>query len=144
MSTPTTSTAPVGPEGSSNPWNGGFIRWFSNIINWIKGLSPASATVFQTGWVEPVAGIRYRRYGKVVEILISKDGTYNKGYTKIATGVIPAELIAGGVNRRGALWLGYELDGHAYVNASDGSIYVLNSFDTPGRTAQGQIIYTVN
>lgn len=143
MSTPTTSAAPVGPEPSSNPWNGGFIRWFTNIINWIKALSPAGATVFQTNWVEPVAGIRYRRWGKIVEVRIAKDGTYNKGYTKIASGAIPAELLADGVNRRGSIWLGYEIDGHAYIDVDNGDIYVLNPQDEAGRTAQGQIVYTV-
>lgn len=144
MSTPSTSAAPVGPEGSSNPWSGGFIRWFWNIINWIKGMSPTGATTFQTGFTTAAPGILVRRWGKVVEILIAKDGTYPNGYTKIATAAISSDLLPGGVNRRGAMWLGYEIDGHAYVDGNNGSIYVLNPGTSPGRTVQGNIVYTLN
>ena len=50
MSTPTTSTGPTPPSGTSNPVP--LRGWFKSIIDWIVGLSPTGATVYDTGWID--------------------------------------------------------------------------------------------
>lgn len=71
MSIPLNSTGPTPPSGSSNPVS--FKNWFIAIIDWIKGLSPAGATVYDTGPVNLTAGNSWsaqnytvQRIGKVV------------------------------------------------------------------------------
>ena len=50
VSTPSTSSAPDGPTQSSPLRSGGQFRtWFTNITEWIKGLSPAGQP-YSTNW----------------------------------------------------------------------------------------------
>ncbi len=78
MSTPVNSTGPFPPSGSSNPVGpyAGFKGWFTSIIDWIKGLSPAGATVYDTGWIAMPAETgwtvtgAYRRVGKTVTVQV--------------------------------------------------------------------------
>ena len=54
MASPTTSTAPDAPSGSSPLAIGGFPRlvgWLREIAQFIKSLSPDSAAAYDTGWV---------------------------------------------------------------------------------------------
>lgn len=72
MSTPTTSTGPTPPSGTSNPVT--MRGWFKAIIDWIVGLSPAGATKYDSGWVAvPTAAgwgaaspVQARRIGRTV------------------------------------------------------------------------------
>lgn len=144
MSSPRNSSAPIAPEGSSNPWSGGFTKWFSNITEWIKSLSPTGVASFDTGYVNATPNIVWRRYGKVVEIRVALDGTYPPGFTRLAQGAIPAEALPSGTNRRGAAWLGGSNNGHLYVASTSGDIYVLNPTSVNVSTAQGSITYLID
>lgn len=69
MSIPTNSIGPTPPSGSSNPVP--LKSWFIAIIDWIKALSPAGATVYDTGWISLTltngwvgSNPRVRRIGK--------------------------------------------------------------------------------
>ena len=55
MSTPLTSPAPDAPTGSSNPVS--LKSWFTKITDWITGLSPAGAAVYDTGWITTGVGV---------------------------------------------------------------------------------------
>ena len=84
MTIPTTSATPTPPAGTSNPVS--LKSWFIAISNWIRGLSPVGATVYDTGWLAytpTVSGMtnmsatgRYRRVGKAlrVEVTIAVSG----------------------------------------------------------------------
>lgn len=146
MTTPANSTAPISPEDSSLTWSGGIIRWWKNINDWIKGLSPAGSASFETKFVAVASTplILWRRWGKVVEIRVALDGSYPPGFTKIADAAIPTSVLATGTNRRGAAWLGGSNNGHLYVGSTDGSIYVLNPTAVTVSTVQGNIIYTID
>lgn len=84
MSTPLTSPAPDAPSGSSNPVS--LKSWFTKITDWIMSLSPAGASVYDTGWLAytpTVSGMtnmgatgRYRRVGKAVraEVTVAVSG----------------------------------------------------------------------
>lgn len=53
MSTPITSTGPTSPEQSSPLRPAAQFRaWFNYIIDWIKALSPAGASSYDSGWVD--------------------------------------------------------------------------------------------
>lgn len=96
MSIPTSSIGPTGPAGSSNPVS--LKGWFNIIIDWIKGLSPSGASVYDTGWVTcpPATGFtstcQVRRIGKNVIARGSFSPTANGsiGATYIVMGNLPA------------------------------------------------------
>lgn len=103
MSTPTTSTGPTPPSGTSNPVP--LRSWFKSIIDWIVGLSPAGATVYDTGWVDvtPATGytapatIQVRRTGPQVFVrgrVNRTAGPFPTGTqeTVVAAGSIPPEF----------------------------------------------------
>lgn len=102
MSLPTNSTAPTGPEQSSSATLGhglgaayGFRGWFVLIINWIRALSPAGATTYDTGWetLAVSAGwkvtnpVQVRRVGRAV---------FMRGIVQAAT-ANPTEILASGI-----------------------------------------------
>lgn len=144
MTTPANSPSPLSPETSSNPWSGSIVRWWRNINDWIKGLSPSGAQSFETKFVTVAPGILWRRWGKVVEIRCARDGSFSPGENLLASGVIPSEALPSGTNRRGAAFLGGSHTGHIYVGSTTGNVYVMNSTGVTVSTAQGSIIYTLD
>lgn len=97
MSTPTTSTGPTPPSGTSNPVP--LRGWFKAIIDWIVGLSPAGATVYDTGWtpVTVVAGVtvvspvEVRRVGRVIYWRGEVSAAWTTANTPVvAAGGVPA------------------------------------------------------
>lgn len=113
MSTPKEIVAPVSPEPSDNPWSGsgGIRRWWTNINDWIKGLSPAGATAFDTGWVNvPITlsgmtgTMAYSRYGKIVILQIDLTGGLVSGTVQVA-GNMPSGIVPSQGRAVGALYL---------------------------------------
>lgn len=146
MSTPTTSTGPTPPSGTSNPVP--LRSWFKSIIDWIVGLSPAGATVYDTGWVTitPSAGmagfIRARRIGLLVEIDVSLTGTFPVGVTTLApAGAIPAGFgPTNQGNRRGMAALN-GFPGMVYVAVGTGLLAVMNQTGASRTAVDGQVRY---
>lgn len=116
MSTPINSTGPFPPSGSSNPVGpyAGFKGWFTSIIDWIKGLSPAGATVYDTGWVDitPATGFsgtspQARRIGKAVYLRGTLGGTVGNNVTTVIgtvpTAFVPSSQTAAGVGTTGGV-----------------------------------------
>lgn len=144
MTTPANSPSPLSPENSNNPWSGGIIRWWKLINDWIKGLSPAGASSYETKFVTVAPGILWRRWGKMIEIRCARDGSFGPGVNLLAAGVIPDDVLPSGTNRRGAAFLGGTHSGHIYVGSSDGSVYVMNSTGVTVTAVQGSIVYTLD
>lgn len=84
-----TSLSPTLPDESTTAVPaGGFSTWFKNISDWLKSLSPAGATQYDTGWVNSGLAItpgtnwtlgnyRCRRIGKDIwaEVALTYGGT---------------------------------------------------------------------
>lgn len=72
MSIPTNSIGPTPPVGTSNPVK--VEGWFTQIIDWIRGLSPSGSTVYDTGLIPIPAGTGFvsnafvRRVGKTISV----------------------------------------------------------------------------
>lgn len=111
MSTPLTSPAPTPPSGSSNPVP--LRSWFKSITDWIVGLSPAGAAVYDTGWVNVPAWTNFtstmqvRRRGRTVEARggFNPSATLTLAGTFVTVGQLPAGFIPdGGLRCGGAGW----------------------------------------
>lgn len=96
MSTPTDSVAPVAPTGTSSPWS--MPLWWKRITDWIAGMSPSGASVYDTGWVTvtPAGSFSHgaipgqvRRVGKRIELQGGISGSITQNVTTII-GNIPA------------------------------------------------------
>lgn len=109
MTLPTNSVAPPAPVQSSPAVAGiGFRRWFTGITEWIAGLTPTGATVYDTGWIplDPVTNIVYgeqpgvRRIGRTLYFrgqaingASQPEIAFPAGVTTV--GSVPASVLAG-------------------------------------------------
>lgn len=144
MSKPDDSRAPVSPEGSSNPWSGGFHNWFKQITSWIDSLTPAGQTSHETGYVEVANGIWYKRIGKDMEIDVNiGSGSYPVGITALGSNLIPKALRGGRSNPRGVAFMGDSESGHLYLDNATGDIGVIHQTGASRGLVQGTIKYTI-
>lgn len=149
MSTPLTAPKPDMPTGSSNPVS--WKSWFIKIGDWINGLSPSGATVYDTGWVaitlaSGVSGfIRSRRVGVMIEIDVNVTGTFPVGVTTIAlAGAVPiSHRPANQGNRRGPGALNGN-PGMLYIVGSTGLLGVINQTGSSRTSVDGQIQYFID
>lgn len=65
MSTSGSSAAPASPEQSSNPWALGLTHWWKIINDWIRTMSPAGVSKFDTGWIDIPLTNDYAALGSV-------------------------------------------------------------------------------
>jgi len=144
MSTPSTSVSPVGPTENDSTWNGGFVRWFINITDWIKSLSPAGASVYDTRRVIVAPGISYRRVGKAVEVAVSVTAGCPVGLSTLAAAAIPPSLWPPGTNARGECYLGDAQIGQLFVDSATGDVGVIQQTGATRGLAQGLIRYFVD
>ena len=97
------SVSPTIPtESSTAAPAGGFSGWFKNIGDWIKSLSPAGATEYETAWTAvTITGSGWGSTGDFVEVcrigktvhLRSKINYTGAGITIPSDGNISAQLI---------------------------------------------------
>lgn len=151
MSTPKEIVAPVGPESSDNPWSGtgGIRRWWMNINTWIKSLSPAGATAFDTGWVDvPITlsgmtgTMKYTRYGKIIILQLDLTGSLASGTVLVAgnmpTGVNPSQGRA-----VGALYLDGGYSGVVRITAG-GVIGIGQTSGASRSNPNGTVVFRLN
>ena len=145
MSTPFTSPAPDSPSGSSNPVS--LKSWFTKITDWIVSLSPAGASVYDSGWqTVPLASgisgqLRYRRVGMQVEVQcnVTSAAGFPQGATQINATPLPAEVCPSG-NRRGGAGLSGSTTGATGVSAT-GAVFVIHQSGATRAAADGACIY---
>lgn len=123
MSTPTTTTSPPQPTGSSNPVSIKF--WWQVICNWINLLSPDGATAYDTGWVNltltngwAAVGTNtpaYRRIGRTVFLR----GRVSGGAASSIAATLPADARPGTLS-------------NAMVREGGGTGYTLMLINTSG------------
>lgn len=151
MSTPKEIVAPVSPEPSDNPWSGtgGIRRWWSNINDWIQGLSPAGATAFDTGWVDvpiTLSGItgtmKYSRYGKIVILQLDLTGGLVSGTVQIA-GNMPSGIVPSQGRAVGALYLDGGYVGVARITAG-GVIGISQTTGTTRSNPTGTVVFRLS
>lgn len=111
MSVPSNSTSPT-PISVSDPTvvagETSVVRLGKRVRDWVTGLSPAGATVYDTGWV-PItslatgftpAGFAYRRIGRQVSLrgaITRTAGSFPSGATAI--GSLPSGIAPGAFGR---------------------------------------------
>lgn len=141
-----TSSQPDKPEQSSNPWNGGFIRWFLNIIEWLRSLSPNWATTYDSGpvdlsLVDGVTGsLWYRRIGRIVIVTGNVSGNFPAGNSDIGT--IPNTIRPLRDNARGAMYASGPTAGTSWVT-TNGNVGITHDNATARVDASFNVIYVV-
>ena len=83
MSTIYNSPAPVSPEGSDNPWNGGIIRWWRNITSWLRSLTPPGESVYNIGQVTIGLAIDAATNFRIEDYVIRRAGREVEGRVKL-------------------------------------------------------------
>lgn len=102
------SIGPAVPtESSTGVPAGGFSQWFRNIGDWIKSLSPAGASQYDTGWVVVPLNTGFQSFGTAPSVRrIGKEvlwrgavqpnpaGNFTAStvHTVIASGSVPADF----------------------------------------------------
>lgn len=146
MSTAQDSAQPAGPEQSSNPWNGGFIQWFWNIIDWLRSMTPSWATTYDSGPVdiELNSGITgsfwYQRIGRIVIVSGNIAGAFPTGNTEL--GNIPNTLRPLRNNARGAMYCTGPTSGTAWVT-TNGNIGITHDNASTRTDASFTVMYVV-
>lgn len=151
MSTPKEIVAPVSPEPSDNPWSGtgGIRRWWANINDWIKALSPAGATAFDTGWVDvPITlsgmtgTMKYSRYGKIVILQLDLTGGLVSGTVQVA-GTMPSGIVPSQGRAVGAVYLDGGYVGVARITAG-GVIGISQTTGSTRSNPTGTVVFRLS
>jgi hypothetical protein len=138
MSTPLTSAAPTALTDSGQVADGsGRASWVADSIEtnaWITGLSPAGATVYDTGWVStpaPVVGTDWtivtyntRRIGKTVYVYLRASATGTHTLTATTGAITNSTVCTLDATWRPARNIGHGLSGG---NSRVASGHVLNT-----------------
>ena len=146
MSTPTTSTGPTPPSGTSNPVS--LRGWFASIIDWIKALVPAGATAYDTGWVQlSSTGVTIfaRRTGRTVTVTVTGGQSIpSLGKVIIATANIIPATMRPARDMVGIVELRWLQNGVGTVTVdTGGTVWVWNPTSSANSSWYGSITYVM-
>ena len=148
MTIPSNSSAPEAPTQSSllRPV-ASITEWFQKITTWIRGLTPAWATTYESPFenIEVTASgmtgtISFSRIGKWVIVQGEVIGQFPEG--PVVLGEMPTNLVPIGGNARGSAYFGGGYPGCSYVSMAR-QVGVTHCTGAPRNNPSFTVVYRI-